>query len=310
MAEHQLANLVDMDSPKAVLEEVLTIASRAFPASVSSVIRSSFYEAVALYQGNWQEIRACNTDYHNLKHITDCFLAMVRLIHGALEAGLDFSARQIHQGVAAALLHDVGYLQDRDDANGTGAKHTRNHVKRSMEFIQRYHARFGIRKREAHDCVAMVHCTDLSADINTVRFEDPRSEPMGKILATADLLAQMADRTYLEKLLLLYHELEEARIDDYRDDLHLLRQSEAFHQHMMQRIESQLDSSNRLMIYHFRSRWNIDADLYKRAIDNQQAYLQKILDDPAGEDPRDRLRRGRIVEKVKRRSKLWTDALF
>jgi predicted HD phosphohydrolase len=46
--------------------------------------------------------------------VTDCSLATVRLIHGALEAGRDFSDRQIHQGVAAALLHDVGYLQRRE----------------------------------------------------------------------------------------------------------------------------------------------------------------------------------------------------
>jgi hypothetical protein len=39
MAERQLANLVDMDSPEAVLDEVLTIASTAFfPATVSSGI--------------------------------------------------------------------------------------------------------------------------------------------------------------------------------------------------------------------------------------------------------------------------------
>jgi hypothetical protein len=91
------------------------------------------------------------------------------------------------------------------------------------------------------------------------------------------------------------------RIDDYRDDLHLLKESKAFYRRMMQRFDNPLNSSNRFMIYHFRSRWNIDADLYQRAIDNQQDYLQAVLSDPGDGDPRDRLRRGQIVKTVTRR---------
>jgi hypothetical protein len=54
------------------------------------------------------------------------------------------------------------------------------------------------------------------------------------------------------------------------------------------------------MVHHFKVRWNIDQDLYQRAIDNQRAYLTEILME-ADTDPRDRLRRSRIVEAVKRK---------
>jgi hypothetical protein len=52
------------------------------------------------------------------------------------------------------------------------------------------------------------------------------------------------------------------------------------------------------MIHHFRARWKIDEDLYQRAIDNQRDYLTTILT-AADDDPRDRLRRSKIVEIVK-----------
>ncbi|BBO69945.1 hypothetical protein DSCA_38750 [Desulfosarcina alkanivorans] len=298
MADVQLANLVQMESPQAVLDEGIKLVVQFLPGANPLAVRSAFNQTVSLYEGAWEETSGCNTDYHNLKHVTDCFLAMVRLFHGAVETGAEFSPRQIHQGMVAALLHDSGYLQSRDDTEGTGAKYTCCHVRRSMDFIQRHFAVFDLQESEIHACMAMIHCTDLNCDLADVPFPDPVTEQIGKMLATADILAQMADRTYLEKLLFLYYELDEARIDDYSDEVALLRQSEEFYDRMAARFETQLSSCNRLMVHHFKARWQIDEDLYQRAIDNQQAYLTQILTGKDG-DPRDRLRRSRIVDAVK-----------
>lgn len=298
MPEFQLANLVQMESPQAVLDEAITVAAHFFPEMDPLAIRSAFNQTVSLYQGEWEDTNGCNTDYHDLKHVTDCFLAMVRLFHGAVEMGIHFSPRQIHQGVVAALLHDVGYLQNSEDTEGTGAKYTFSHVRRGMDFVQRHFAAFGLKESENHACMAMIHCTDLNCELASVPFADKTTEQMGKMLATADILAQMADRTYLEKLLFLFYELGEARIDDYCDELDLLHQSKDFYIRMADRIETQLSSANRFMVHHFKARWKIDEDLYQRAIDKQRAYLREILMG-AGDDPRDRLRRSRIVEAVK-----------
>jgi hypothetical protein len=300
MADIQLANLVQMESPQAVLDEATAVVGYFSPRPDPSAIRSAFNLTVSLYEGGWADTKGCNTEYHNLKHVTDCFLAMVRLLHGAVETGLHFSSRQVHQGLVAALLHDTGYLQNSEDSAGTGAKYTVSHVRRSMEFAQRYFAAFGLQESEIHACMAMIHCTDLNCDPAAVPFPDETTARIGKMLAAGDILAQMADRTYLEKLLLLFYELDEARIDDYADELDLLNQSKAFYVRMADRLANQLSSSNRLMVHHFKVRWNIDQDLYQRAIDNQRAYLTEILME-ADTDPRDRLRRSRIVEAVKRK---------
>jgi hypothetical protein len=96
----------------------------------------------------------------------------------------------------------------------------------------------------------------------------------------------------LEKLLFLFHELDEACQGIFDDEIDLLRQSNDFNQAMTVRFKTELSAVNQFMIHHFRARWGIDADLYRQSIDNQQAYLSKILD-AAGIDPRDRLRRNR-----------------
>jgi hypothetical protein len=300
MAEPQLANLVQMESPQAVLDETVIIAGLFSPAADLPAIHSAFRQTVSLYQGAWEALKACNTDYHDLKHVTDTFLTMVRLLHGATEAGHQFTPRQVHVGLVAALLHDVGYLQHREDTGGTGAKYTVSHVRRSMDFVQRHFSEFGLHEGEVHACMTMIHCTDLNVDPASIPFPDPGTDRIGKVLGTADVLAQMADRTYLEKLLFLFYELNEARIEDYVDELELLRRSDDFYRRMVVRFKDQLGSADRFMAYHFKSRWQIDEDLYQRAINNQQAYLNEILK-KEGIDLLKRLRRGRIAEAVKSR---------
>lgn len=298
MAKTQLANLVQMESPQAVLDEAITIVALFSPDTDRLAVHAAFNQTLSLYQGAWETIKSCNTDYHDLKHVTDCFLAMARLFHGAAETGARFSPRQVHLGLVAALLHDTGYLQNIEDTEGTGAKYTGSHVRRSMDFVQRHFAVFGLHEHEIHPCMAMIHCTDLGCDPASIPFPDHASEQIGKLLATADILAQMADRTYLEKLLFLFYELDEACIDDYCDELDLLQRSNDFYLQMVERFKNQLASSNQLMIHHFKARWQINADLYQQAIDNHREYLQHILK-KSDDDHRLRLRRNRIVEVVK-----------
>jgi len=70
-----------------------------------------------------------------LRHTTDTFLAMARMIHGATLEGETFSERHINLGLIAALLHDSGYIQSESDLQGTGAKYTASHVQRSIDFL-------------------------------------------------------------------------------------------------------------------------------------------------------------------------------
>jgi hypothetical protein len=61
-----------------------------------------------------------------------------------------------------------------------------------------------------------------------------------------------------------------------------------------------LDATDRFMRLHFTSRFNVQKDLYHDEIEKQKKYLLKILKIPDA-DPRDFLRRGDIVEKVRQK---------
>ncbi len=294
-----LCDLVQMNSPESVLKEVLVILRLIFPAWNANSVSSAFFSTVNLYEGRYPGYQACNTLYHDLNHITDTFLAMARMIHGAMIEGASFSDRQIILGLIASLLHDAGYIQEAHDNKGTGSKYTAIHVKRSMDFFKNHGEKFGISKEEIADGRSMIHCTDLAADISSIPFLSKKAELLGKMLGAADLLAQMSDRKYLEKLLLLYYEFDEGNVGDFESEVDILRKTVGFYDLVSQRLKTVLDGVDRFLAPHFASRWNIRVNLYDEAIRNQQDYLNKILEHPDS-DPRDFLRRERIVGKVRK----------
>lgn len=295
----KLSDYVSMDSPEAVLDEVQVILDLISSGFNAAPVDTAFKSTVNLYRGNYPGYRACNTEYHDLRHTTDTFLAMARLIHGAVAEGEDFTDRQIVLGLIAALFHDAGYIQEEHDREGTGAKYTTSHVQRSMNFLERHGRELGLSNEEVTASRAMILCTDLTVDISTIiAFPSAKIELLGKMLGAADLLAPMADRTYLEKLLFLYYEFREAGVGDYESQIDLLRKTVGFYDFIAQHLATMLDGTDRFMISHFAKRWNINANLYHEAIEKQKNYLKQILK-AQDFDPRDHLKRGGIVDNIR-----------
>ena len=166
-----LYDLVQMDSPEAVLDEVLIVLRLISPDYDVAPVTDAFMTTVNLYEGRYPGYQACNTEYHDLNHITDTFLVMARLIHGAVIDGESFTDREIAVGLIAALLHDAGYIQEAHDSEGTGSKYTTIHVERSMAFFGVYGKQYGLSNEEIAAGRDMIHCTDLNVDISTIPFE-------------------------------------------------------------------------------------------------------------------------------------------
>jgi len=300
MDERQLFDLVEMNSPEAVLGEVRIILKLIYPDYNITPVLSAFISTIDLYNGSYPGYRACNTEYHDLHHIIATFLSMTRLIHGAMIESAAFTDRQITLGLISALLHDAGYIQEEYDLEGTGSKYTANHVQRSMDFILNHGMELGLSGEEIVACQNMILCTDLDLDVSTIEFPSAEVELLRKMLGTADLLAQMADRAYLEKLLFLYHEFKEAKLGGYEGEVDLLRKTIDFYDSTTQRIETTLDATDQFMISHLVSRWDIQTNLYQEAIEKQKNYMRQILE-MGDSDPRDYLRRGEIVNKVRKK---------
>ncbi|UCH23474.1 MAG: hypothetical protein JSU83_09855 [Deltaproteobacteria bacterium] len=298
MNHRQISRRFQPDSPADVLNEVLAILKLISLDFDTDPVKDVFNAAKRLYTGKYLGYRACNTDYHDHRHACAVFLAMARLIHGAVIDKVTFTVKQVVLGLTAAILHDAGYIKEASDKDGTGAKHTARHVQRSMEFLNRHGAEHGLTPEEIAAVQNMIRCTDLSTDIATVNFSDSKTELLGKMLGTADLLAQLADRIYLEKLLFLYYEYKEGGVGDYKSELDVLKNAVEFYDYSEDRLKTTLDGTDRFMSSHFASQWNIDKNLYREMITRQKNYLLKILKIPDA-DPRDHLKRGGIVEKIR-----------
>jgi hypothetical protein len=298
MDKNQLSTLVDMESPEAVYNEVVCILQLIDPEFNISSVNNAFHFTQELYEGCQPGYKACNTPYHNHRHITDTFLAMARLLHGAQLSDENFSERHVALGLISALMHDTGMLQESEDNEGTGAKYTQDHVKLSMNFVNQHAEKLNITALEAQDLCDMILCTDLKAEISAIKFSTPRIELLGKMLGTADLVAQMADRTYLEKLLFLYHEFKEAQMGDFKNEVDFLHQTLNFYEISDQRFETTFDNMYRFMLPHFIKRWDINTNLYVESIGNQRIFLKKILAD-GSMSIYEELKRSNIVEEVR-----------
>ena len=293
-----ISGLLAVGSSEEVLNEVLEILKRISSNFNTEPVCNVFDAVERLYSGNFPGYRACNTGYHDFRHAIETLLAMSRLIHGAVLDKEAISERQIITALIAAILHDAGYIQEKSDTRGTGAKYKATHEQRSMDFLSRHGFEFGLSEEEIAAGRMIILCTDMDTDITTIAFPSPQIELLGKLLGTADLTAQLAERAYLEKLLYLYYECKEAGVGDYESELDILHRSVDFYDFFEERLKTTLGGVDRFMQLHFASRWGVNKNLYHEAIHKQKDYLVKILNIP-GADPRDRLKQGGIVKKIR-----------
>ena len=271
--------------PPDVLEEVQDIVFLMFPRlnsyrvifDISKVV-SAYIDIGKLFRGDFCGYRKCNTKYHDQRHTDDCLLIMARLIHGAFLNGCRFSDRSIILGLISAILHDTGYIQTVDDTEGTGGQYTITHIDRSVAFAKKYLEMKKFPSKDFHFVKNCLYCTGLNVVIKDIKFESPENEIIGKILGTADLIGQMADRNYLEKLPHLFEEFQEGGITDYDTELDLLQKTPAFWEFTQKRFATELGNVDRYLRDHFRVRWGIDRDLDRAAIEKNIARLQCILE--------------------------------
>ena len=137
---------------------------------------------------------------------------MFRMLHGRHAAGTlpRLTPRMFEFGLVAILLHDTGYLKERTDTEGTGAKYTLIHVNRSVEFAGMLLRENQFDDSEIRAVQNMIRCTGVNVDLRSIPFGSDLERDIGFCLGTADLLGQMAARDYVEKLPVLYLEFEES----------------------------------------------------------------------------------------------------
>jgi Holliday junction resolvase len=275
----QLSKLVDMSNPGKVLNEVKKIFCYHYPAPLFNQVKSYFAQVKRIFNGKFKGYKKCNTYYHDLKHTLDTLLASARILDGYNIKEKPIPAPLAVNLLGASLFHDVGYIQEEWDNEGTGAKFTKYHIQRSIEFILKHQDKLQIKKEDVEMINRFIRCTGFASDMLLIKFRSEEEKITGAGLGTADLLGQMSDRTYLEKLLFLYYEFKEAEIEGYDTEFDVIKKTIDFYEVTKKKFKNVLMNMNTYTLYHFKERHDINHDLYQETIENHINYIKRIISD-------------------------------
>ncbi len=198
--------------PTAVQVEVQAACRAMFSGADPMFVPRVFGWAIECFTGNYRDYQAVDALYHDFEHTLQGTLCLVRLLHGRHRAGAQprLTQHMFQLGLVAILLHDTGYLKQRGDTEGTGAKYTVVHVHRSAEFAAQLLREKGFSASDIRAVRNMILCTGVNAALSVITFQNELERVLGWALGTADLLGQMAAEDYVEKLPTLYAEFAEA----------------------------------------------------------------------------------------------------
>ncbi len=278
-----LVRHVRIAQPAAVGREASELLASLHPAQSVEMFGRVFDDTLDLFAGRMPGRRACNTPYHDLEHTLQALLAATRLLHGMQQSHCRLLDPQDNELLlAAALLHDAGYIQAELDGEGTGAKYTTVHVQRSVEFARDYLRGLGLSGASIQSVQNCIRCTDLSEEIDELPFRDEAEGLLGRILGSADLLGQLADVAYVEKLGRLYQEFVEGGVTEFSSEVDLLRKTTRFIRFVEFRLEKHLGNVRRFMRRHFQVRHGLDVDVYGELVRENVRTVARLLEEPAG----------------------------
>lgn len=197
--EYDVANRINTTDTGEVSSEVCRIYQALYQRDHPASMTQAFHDLALLYRGEYPGYHACDTHYHDAQHVLDVTLAMARLMDGCVRATNPelLTERLFRFGVLTALYHDCGYIRHRRDTRPNGAEYTKTHVSRGGRFLEEYLVKIGMEDL-APVASRTMHFTGYEVPVDRIRI-DPEFRLIGNLLGSADILAQMADRCYLEK---------------------------------------------------------------------------------------------------------------
>lgn len=286
-SEYDVTGKVCVSEPTEVRDAVREIFQRSFPDHAFDILWVAFHDFERLFRGEYEDYLGCDTIYHDMQHSLDMTLAMARLLAGH-EKVSDPADRLGHEramvGLVAALFHDAGYIRRRSDEGVlNGAEFTGQHVSRSAAFLRSYLPRIGL-GHQAGIGARVVHFTGYEMNLEDIELEDPKDALMGHLLGTADLMAQMADRCYLEKCRdRLYAEFvlggvatgaaDDGSAPRYGSGIDLLRQTPGFFRHSVrERLDKHFNQ-----VYRYVEAVCDGRNPYFEAIEQNMTHLERLI---------------------------------
>lgn len=161
--------------------------------------------------------------YHNVEHTTHVTLVGLQILRGKQERERSVSPEAWSNTVIALLCHDIGYVRglcrnDTDAALATGVDNQmyRTVVGTSDAVLMPIHVNRGKRFIEEHFFDSdLVDTQFVNACIERTRFPVPddawyaQTADFPGLVRAADLIGQLSDPRYLNKLSAIFYEFEE-----------------------------------------------------------------------------------------------------
>jgi hypothetical protein len=286
--DYDVTNSVQVSSTAAVTSAVEELFAAAWPGEAFDRVAVAFEEFDKLFTGRMPGFHGVDTVYHDRQHSLDMTLAMARMMvgyEGSAEARARFGGERAVMALVTSLFHDAGYIRESDDLkHRNGAEFTLYHVTRSARFLARFLPSIGM-ESWIPTATRVVHFTGYEIELDQIQLPDSRDRKLGHLLGTADLIAQMADRCYLEKCRdRLYPEFVLGGIAAvpgtngalqvrYSSGLDLLRQTPRFvRETRIQRLEGEFEHAYRYLEPLFDGK-----NPYLEAIDRNLDYLDRVL---------------------------------
>ncbi len=198
--DFDVTNTVQVSSTAAVCEAVEVLFHATWPGASFERVAQTFEDFDRLFGGHMPGFHGVDTVYHDRQHTLDMTLAMARLLagHERIES-TRFDAERATMGLVTSLFHDAGYIRETSDhEHRNGAEFTLCHVTRSAHYLARYLPTLGM-EDWVPVATRIVHFTGYEVQFDQIHLADPLDRKVGHLLGTADMIAQMADRCYLEK---------------------------------------------------------------------------------------------------------------
>jgi hypothetical protein len=202
--DYDVTGSIQTTNAQAVGAEVVRLFGRLYPHANAQPLERAFGDAARMYDGGDRAYLPCDTEYHDIQHVLDVTLAMARLMDG-YERGRapqdeSLDSELFIVGALCALFHDFGYLRKRNDhRHRYGAEYTVMHVSRGAAFLRAYVRSLGLAQPLARLAGTLLHFTGYERRTDKIRIGAGLPRQLGQLLGSADIIAQMSDRCYLEK---------------------------------------------------------------------------------------------------------------
>lgn len=281
-----ILNPHDRDAGKTsiILPEILSLCATTWPTIDLSSFKECYKHVTHFFKGQNPHFEKNVLPYHNLRHTRLVTLATARIFHGLHLNGTVLRGVAVEKGLLCALFHDTGLLDMRMEQHPfIDTTDTVSHEKRSAQLMRTYVNVIGLPIYLSIECEEIINHTNLNITPQTIDCSN-ESRWIGQVVGSADLIAQMADRYYLECLSSLFYEMQRANNSQFPTVEEVMKHTTIFYQEIQERLENQLGGVHHSLRQHFFHQHLVDRNIYLDQISANIDYLNMIIEKCSGKD--------------------------